>query len=88
MTDVQILRESGGVDPRRISMRLGDACLSRLVRHGNDVPDWPEAPPVALAFRFGDNWRRTQSARCRIRPPAHEIAATASRRYDGLARYG
>ena len=71
MTDFEILIESGGADPRRISMRLGDACLTRLVRHGNDVPDdWPEAPPVALAFWFVDNWWRIRWGANAPRGPA------------------
>ena len=63
MTDFEILIESGrtdtGADPRRISMRLGDTCLTRLVRRGSNAPDdWLEAPPVPLAFWFIDNWWR------------------------------
>ena len=63
MTDFEILVESGGTDsgadPRRISMRLGDACLTRLVRRGSNAPDdWLKAPPVPLAFWFIDNWWR------------------------------
>ena len=63
MTDFEILIQNGstesGADPRRISMRLGDACLTRLVRHGSHEPDdWLEAPPVPLAFWFIDNWWR------------------------------
>ena len=63
MTDFEILIQNGrtesGADPRRISMRLGDACLTRLVRRGSHEPDdWLEAPPVPLAFWFIDNWWR------------------------------
>ena len=63
MTDFEILIESGrtdtGADPRRISMRLGDTCLTRLVRRGSHEPDdWLAAPPVPLAFWFIDNWWR------------------------------
>ena len=63
MTDFEILIQNGrtesAADPRRISMRLGDACLTRLVRHGSHEPDdWLEAPPVPLAFWFIDNWWR------------------------------
>ena len=63
MTDFDILIESGGTnsgaDPGRISMRLSDACLTRLVRRGSNAPDdWLEAPPVPLAFWFIDNWWR------------------------------
>ncbi len=63
MTNFEILVESGGTDsgadPRRISMRLGDACLTRLVRRGSNAPDdWLKAPPVPLAFWFIDNWWR------------------------------
>ena len=66
MTDFEILIESGrtdtGADPRRISMRLGNACLTRLVRRGSNAPvDWLEAPPVPLAFWFVDNWWRIHS---------------------------
>ena len=63
MSDFQILIEERGIDecsnPRRISMRLGDACLTRLARRGGNAPDdWLEAPPVPLAFWFIDNWWR------------------------------
>ena len=63
MTDFEILIQNGrtenGAYPRRISMRLGDACLTRLVRRGSHEPDdWLEAPPVPLAFWFIDNWWR------------------------------
>ena len=63
MTDFEILIQNGstesGADPRRISMRLGDACLTRPVRRGSHEPDdWLEAPPVPLAFWFIDNWWR------------------------------
>ena len=63
MTDFEIRIENGGADsgtdPRRISMRLGDACLTRLIRRGSNGPDdWLEAPPVPLAFWFIDNWWR------------------------------
>ena len=63
MTDFEILIQNGrtesGADPRRISMRLSDACLTRLVRRGSQEPDdWLEAPPVPLAFWFIDNWWR------------------------------
>ena len=66
MSDFQILIEERGIDecsnPRRISMRLGDACLTRLVRRGGNAPDdWLEAPPVPLAFWFIDNWWRIRS---------------------------
>ena len=45
--------------PDRLRIRLGDACLNRLVRRGSNAPDdWLEAPPVALAFWFVDNWWR------------------------------
>ena len=45
--------------PDRLRIRLGDACLTRLVRRGSNAPDdWLEAPPVPLAFWFIDNWWR------------------------------
>ena len=45
--------------PDRLRIRLGDACLTRLVRRGSNAPDdWLEAPPVPLAFWFVDNWWR------------------------------
>ena len=63
MTSFEILIQNGGTesgaDPRRISMRLGDRCLTRLIRRGSHEPDdWLEAPPVPLAFWFIDNWWR------------------------------
>ena len=63
MTDFEILIEGGetnsGDDPRRISMRIGDSVLTRLVRRdGNEPDDWLEAPPLPLAFWFVDNWWR------------------------------
>ncbi len=63
MIDFQIGIEEPGNDkcsePDRLRIRLGDACLTRLVRHGSHEPDdWLEAPPVPLAFWFIDNWWR------------------------------
>ncbi|MCY3821390.1 MAG: hypothetical protein OXH52_18885 [Gammaproteobacteria bacterium] len=50
MTSFEILIQNGrtksSADPRRISMRLGDECLTRLIRRGSHEPDdWLEAPP-------------------------------------------
>ena len=46
-------------EPDRLRIRLGDACLTRLIRRGSHEPDdWLEAPPVPLAFWFIDNWWR------------------------------
>ena len=63
MIDFQIGIQEPGNDkcsePDRLRIRLGDACLTRLVRRGGNAPDdWLEAPPVPLAFWFIDNWWR------------------------------
>ena len=48
--------------PGRLSIRLGETCLTRLVRRGSHEPDdCLEAPPVPLAFWFVDNWWRIRS---------------------------
>ena len=44
---------------RRLAIRIGDICLTRLVRRGANVPDDSlEAPPLPLAFWITDNWWR------------------------------
>ena len=63
MIDFQIgieeSRNGNCSEPDRLRIRLGDACLTRLVRRGSNAPDdWLEAPPVPLAFWFIDNWWR------------------------------
>ena len=63
MNDFQILIEGPATDqfsePCRLSMRLGDSILTRLIRWDSNEPDdWLEAPPVPLAFWFIDNWWR------------------------------
>ena len=53
--------------PGRLSIRLDESCLTRLVRRGSHEPDdCLEAPPVPLAFWFVDNWWRIWSE-----PPPH-----------------
>ena len=66
MSDFQILIEGRATDkpsePCRLSIRLGDSILTRLVRWDSHEPnDWLEAPPVPLAFWFIDNWWRIRS---------------------------
>ena len=63
MSDFQILIERRATDklsePCRLSIRLGDSILTRLIRWDSNEPDdWLEAPPVPLAFWFIDNWWR------------------------------
>ena len=58
--------------PGRLSIRLGESCLTRLVRRGSHEPDdCLEAPPVPLAFWFVDNWWRI---RCEP-PPQRDLDA-------------
>jgi len=53
--------------PDRLSIRLGESSLTRLIRRGSHEPDdCLEAPPVPLAFWFIDNWWRIRSE-----PPPH-----------------
>ncbi len=63
MSDFQVLIEARATDkfsePCRLSIRLGDSILTRLIRwESNEPDDWLEAPPVPLAFWFIDNWWR------------------------------
>ena len=71
MAEFQILIEAPAAHdpsgPGRLSIRLGESCLTRLVRRGSHEPDdCLEAPPVPLAFWFVDNWWRIRSE-----PPPH-----------------
>ena len=78
MTDrFQILIEprpaSGDPATRRLSIRLGDVWLTRLIRRGSDRPDHClEAPPLPLAFWLLDNWWRI---RCEPPPPQRDFPA-------------
>ena len=69
----QIHIESGGGgdgDTRRLSVWLGERCLTRLIRRGNNEPDdCLDAPPLPLAFWFLDNWWRI---RWEPPPPQHD----------------
>lgn len=63
MVEFQIRIEECATDensePRRLSIRLGDSVLTRLLRRGSNEPDdWLKAPPLPLAFWFVDNWWR------------------------------
>ena len=71
MAEFQILIEAPAAQnpsgPGRLSIRLGESYLTRLVRRGSHEPDdCLEAPPVPLAFWFVDNWWRIRSE-----PPPH-----------------
>lgn len=78
MTDrFQILIEprpaAGDPATRRLSIRLGDVWLTRLIRRGSDRSDrCLEAPPLPLAFWFLDNWWRI---RCEPPPPQRDFPA-------------
>ncbi len=49
----------GDSEARRISVHLGNRCLTELRRYGATEPDQClEAPPLPLAFWFVDNWWR------------------------------
>ena len=49
----------GSTETRRLSLRLGGASLTRLIRRGSSQPDdCLEAPPLPLAFWLVDNWWR------------------------------
>ena len=71
MPEFQILIEAPAAHdpsgPGRLSIRLGESYLTRLVRRSSHEPDdCLEAPPVPLAFWFVDNWWRIRSE-----PPPH-----------------
>ena len=73
--DFQILIEggSGDAETRRLSVRLGETCLTRLIRRGSNEPDHClEAPPLPLAFWFVDNWWRI---RWEPPPPQRDLLA-------------
>ena len=78
MTDLfQILIEprpaAGDPTTRRLTVRLGDAWLTRLIRRGSNRADrCLEAPPLPLAFWFLDNWWRI---RCEPPPPQRDFPA-------------
>lgn len=66
MTDFEIRLESPAAQdasgPGRLSIRLGESSLTRLIRRGSPEPDdCLEAPPLPLAFWFVDNWWRIHS---------------------------
>ena len=66
MTDFEIRLESPAAQdasgPGRLSIRLGESSLTRLIRRGSPEPDdCLEAPPLPLAFWFIDNWWRIHS---------------------------
>ena len=56
---IRPLPGSESTELRRLAIRFGDQCLTRLIRRGNEVPDdCLEAPPLPLAFWITDNWWR------------------------------
>ena len=76
MADFQILLEAPATHdpsgPGRLSIRLRESYLTRLIRRGSNEPDdCLEAPPVPLAFWFVDNWWRIRYEP----PPLHDPRA-------------
>ena len=75
VAEFQILIETPAAQdpsgPGRLSIRLGESSLTRLVRRGSQEPDdCLEAPPVPLAFWLVDNWWRIRSE-----PPHSDLDA-------------
>ena len=70
---VEPRRGRGAPDSRRLSIRLGEACLTELIRRGSSEPDQClDAPPLPLAFWLVDNWWRI---RCEPPPQQQDFPA-------------